>query len=304
MGAGHDHGADARRCAASRSHRHRLLGALAILITFTVVEVLAAVATGSLALVSDAGHMFTDVLALGMALAAVTAARRASARHSFGLYRLEVLAALANALLLAGVAAWVGFEAVRRLAAPPPVLTGPMIVVAAAGLAANIAAFALLRSKAGESLAVRSAYLEVLADLAGSAAVLIGAGLIAATGWRWLDPAVAVGVAAFIMPRTWRLAGAALRVLTQAAPAGLDLAAVRGRLADVPGVVDVHDLHVWTLTTGMEVASAHLAIAAATDLGDVLARARGRLHDEYGIEHATLQVEPVGADRACGHAGW
>jgi cobalt-zinc-cadmium efflux system protein len=277
--------------------------ALAILLVFAVVEAVAATLTGSLALVSDAGHMFTDVLALGMALAAVTAARHASRPvspgHSFGLYRLEVLAALANAVLLAGVAGWVGYEAVQRFRDPADVLTGPMAVVAAAGLAANIAAFALLRSASGKSIAVRGAYLEVLADLAGSAGVLLAAGVMALTGWWWVDPVIAVAVAAFILPRTWRLAADALRVLTQAAPAGLDLAAVRGELAGVPGVHDVHDVHVWSLTTGMDVASAHLAIEPAADLASVLAGARARLHDEYGIEHSTLQVEPAGAD-GCG----
>jgi cobalt-zinc-cadmium efflux system protein len=310
MGAGHDHGAEARlgaeAAAGSPSVRRRLWAALGIIAVFTAVEAGAAAFTGSLALVSDAGHMFTDVLALGMALAAVTAARRAAgtAGHSFGLYRLEVLAALANALLLVGVAGWVGYEAVHRLTDPPAVLTGPMMLVAGAGLAANLAAFALLRSAARGSIAVRGAYLEVLADMAGSVGVGVAAGLIALTGWRWLDPLVAVAVAAFILPRTWRLAAAALRVLTQAAPAGLNLAAVRGDLGAVPGVHDVHDLHVWTLTTGMDVASAHLAIEPHADLGAVLAVARERLQERYGIAHATLQVEPLGAAHACGHAGW
>jgi cobalt-zinc-cadmium efflux system protein len=310
MGAGHDHGGRSRPGTAGFTdagpRQRRLWGALAILLVFTVIEAVTAAVAGSLALVSDAGHMFTDVLALGMTLAAVTAARRAAgtAGHSFGLYRLEVLAALANALLLVGVAGWVGYEAVGRFADPPAVLTGPMMVVAAGGLLANLAAFALLRHDARGSLAVRGAYLEVLADLAGSVGVLTAGALIALTDWRWLDPLVAVAVAAFILPRTWKLAAAALRVLTQAAPAGLDLTTVRSRLADVPGVADVHDLHVWTLTTGMEVASAHLAIEPSADLGTVLAGARERLHDEYGIEHATLQVEPVGAAHACGHAGW
>jgi cobalt-zinc-cadmium efflux system protein len=323
MGAGHDHGAVTGHAQQSVSARRRLWIALAILLVFAVVEAAAAAMTGSLALVSDAGHMFTDVLALGMALAAITAARRAarpssrgrltagsaplrpptsparSTGHSFGLYRLEVLAALANAVLLAGVAAWVGYEAVHRFRDPAEVLTGPMMVVAAAGLVANIAAFALLRSAASGSIAVRGAYFEVLADLAGSVGVLIAGITIAVTGWRWVDPLVAVAVAAFILPRTWRLAADALRVLTQAAPAGLDLAAVRGELAGVPGVRDVHDLHVWTLTTGMDVASAHLAIEPAADLASVLAGARERLHDGYGIDHSTLQVEPAGA-AGCG----
>jgi cobalt-zinc-cadmium efflux system protein len=303
MGAGHEHGVSAAR-ADGRVRRRPLVAALIILIVFTAVEALAAVFTGSLALVSDAGHMFTDVLALTMTLAAITAATRASAGHSFGLYRLEVLAALGNAVLLIGVAGWVGYEAFHRLVDPPSVLAGPMLVVAAAGFVANIAAFALLRRGAAASLALRGAYLEVLADLAGSLGVVVAAALIALTGWRWLDPAVALAVGLFILPRTWRLAAEALRVLTQAAPAGMDLDAVRQRLADVPGVRDVHDLHVWTLTSGMDVASAHLTIDPSADLRAVLVGARERLQDGYGIEHATLQVEPAGAPEACGHAGW
>jgi cobalt-zinc-cadmium efflux system protein len=302
MGAGHDHGADARHAAASSMTR--LWSALGIVFSFAVIEAVAAWYTDSLALLSDAGHMFTDVLALAMALAAVTAARRTTARHSFGLYRLEVLAALANAVLLVGVAGWVAWEAVDRFDDPPALPTGPMALVAAAGLVANIVAFALLRHGAEHSLAIRGAYLEVLADLAGSVGVLVAAGVIATTGWRWVDPLVAVAVAAFILPRTWKLAGAALRVLVQAAPAGLDLSAVRERLATVPGVHDVHDLHVWTLTTGMDVASAHLAIDRDADFAHVLDGARLLLHDEYHIEHATLQVEPAAAGKACGHPGW
>ena len=178
-----------------------------------------------------------------------------------------------------------------------------MLAVAVLGLLANLGAFALLRG-AGEGLAVRGAYLEVLSDLVGSFAVLVAAGVIALTGWRWLDPAAALGVGLFILPRAWRLAVDALRVLTQAAPAGMDLGAVRRRLARVAGVVDVHDLHVWTLTTGMDVASAHLTIDTVADLGAVLISAREALHEHYGIDHATLQVEPAGAPRACGHAGW
>src|SRR5262245_22300296 len=188
MGAGHDHGAVAGGATESASVRRRLWAALGIMLVFTAVEAVAAVVTGSLALISDAGHMFTDVLALGMALAAVTAARRASGSpgHSFGLYRLEVLAALANAVLLAGVAGWVGYEAVQRFREPADVRTGPMMIVAAAGLVANIAALALLRAGSGRNIAVRGAYLEVVADLAGSGGVLVAAGVMAVTGWWWV----------------------------------------------------------------------------------------------------------------------
>ena len=304
MGAGHDHGASAVN-AASR-HRGPLWAAFGLLAVFMVVEAVAAFATGSLALLSDAGHMFTDVLGIGMALAAITAARRAAAdpQRTFGLYRLEVLAALGNAVLLFGVALYVLVEAVLRFRDAPEVASGPMLVVAVAGLAANVVAFALLRRGAKESINVRGAYLEVLGDLVGSVGVIVGAAVIWATGWFWVDPVVAVAVGLFILPRTWKLGREAVRILVQAAPRHLDVAAMRTSLGAVPGVCDVHDLHVWTLTSGMEVASAHLGIDGDAEVGAVLAAARAALHDGYGIEHATLQVEPVAATGDCQTASW
>ncbi|HEX5542911.1 MAG TPA: cation diffusion facilitator family transporter [Micromonospora sp.] len=304
MHAGHDHAAQAVH--AGLRHRGRLWGAFALIATFMVAEAVAAFATGSLALLSDAGHMFTDVLGIGMALAAITAAHRATnnPQRTFGLYRLEVLAALANAVLLSGVAIFVLFEAIRRFGNPPEVLAGPMLIVAVAGLLANIGAFALLRSAAEESINVRGAYLEVLGDLLGSVGVIIAAGVIALTDWWWADPLVAVAIGLFILPRTWRLARAAIRILVQAAPAHLDVAAVRARLSAVPGVSDVHDLHVWTLTSGMEVASAHLTIEADAEVGTVLTDARLALQQEFQIDHATLQVEPGAASGACASISW
>jgi cobalt-zinc-cadmium efflux system protein len=304
MGHGHDHGAPALR--AGERHRGRLFGAFALLAVFMVVEAAAALITGSLALLSDAGHIFTDVLGIGMALAAITATRRAAdnPQRTFGLYRLEVLAALANAVLLFGVAVYVLIEAVRRFTHPPQVLAGPMLAVAVLGLLTNVAAFALLRAGAEESINMRGAYLEVLGDLLGSVGVIVAAAVIAVTDWRWADPIVAVAVGLFILPRTWRLARAAVRILVQAAPAHLEVPAVQARLAAVPGVCDVHDLHVWTLTSGMEVASAHLAIDPGAELGSVLAAARVALRDEFHIEHATLQIEPGADGGNCSPAGW
>jgi cobalt-zinc-cadmium efflux system protein len=301
---GHDHGGSALRAGAR--HRGRLWWAAGLLAAFMVVEVAAAWLTGSLALLSDAGHMFTDVLGIAMALAAITAAGRAStdSQRTFGLYRLEVLAALANAVLLAGVAGFVLVEAVRRFTGPPEVPAGPMLVVAVGGLGVNLVAFALLRSGARESINVRGAYLEVIGDLLGSAGVIVAAVIIAVTGWQYADPIVAVGVALLILPRTLALARSAVRILVQAAPKHLDVAVVRDRLAAVPGVCDVHDLHVWTLTSGMEVASAHLRLEPAAELGTVLATARDALHDDFAIEHATLQVEPSGRPDGCAPAGW
>ncbi|OJF15323.1 cation diffusion facilitator family transporter [Couchioplanes caeruleus] len=305
MGAGHDHGGQALR--AGERHRPRLWWAAGLLAGFMAVEAVTALLTGSLALLSDAGHMFTDVLGIAMALAAIHAAGRArtDSRRTFGLYRLEVLAALANALLLTGVAIFVLVEAVRRFSEPPHVPAGPMLIVATGGLVVNLVAFALLRSGAQESLNVRGAYLEVIGDLLGSAGVIVAAGVIAITGWSYADPIVAVVVALMILPRTFALGRSAVRILVQAAPKHLDMTRVRDRLAAVPGVSDVHDLHVWTLTSGMDVASAHLSLEPAAELGTVLASAREALHHDFHIDHATLQVEPVGADgRSCTPAGW
>lgn len=280
--------------------------AFGLLGTLMVVEAIAAWRTGSLALLSDAGHMFTDVLGIGMALAAITAARRSTTdpQRTFGLYRLEVLAALANAVLLSGVAIYVLVEAVRRFAEPPELLAGPMLVVALLGLLANVVAFLLLRPAAEESINMRGAYLEVLGDLLGSVGVIVAAGMIIFTGWTWADPVVAVAIGLFILPRTWRLGRAAVRILVQAAPEHLDVPAVQSRLCAVPGVSDVHDLHVWTLTSGMEVASAHLTITPGAEVGAVLAAARSALHEEFHIEHATLQVEPGAAAEGCRSTHW
>src|SRR3982750_2100566 len=295
MGAGHDHGTQALH--AGGRHRGRLWWAAGLLAAFMVIEAVAAVLTGSLTLLSDAGHMFTDVLGIAMALAAIPAAGRAAtdSQRTFGLYRLEVLAALANALLLTGVAIYVLIEAGRRFADPPPGPAGGMLIVAAGGLLVNIAGFLLLRSGAKESLNVRGAYLEVVGDLLGSVGVIVAAGIIAVTGWSYADPIVAVIVALSILPRTFALGRAAVRILVQAAPERLDVGEVRTRLAAVPGVCDVHDLHVWTLTSGMDVASAPRALGPAAELGTVLATARAALHEDFAIDHATLQVEPVGA---------
>jgi cobalt-zinc-cadmium efflux system protein len=289
---GHAHGASA-----GARHRGRLGAAFVVLAAFTVAEVVAGFATGSLALLSDAGHMLTDLVGIGMALAAIQLATGGRSGHrthrTFGLYRLEILAALANAVLLLGVAAWVLVEALGRLGDDDhEILTGWVLLAATAGLAANLVAFALLREGSKESLNVEGAYLEVLADTVGSVAVIVGTLAMGATGWDWIDPVVGVAIAVWIVPRTLRLAARAVRILVQAAPPGTDVDAMHADLAGVAGVVDVHDLHVWTLTSDMEVASAHLMVRSGTDHHAVLDAARDVLRDRYGIGHATLQVEP------------
>jgi len=267
-----------------------------LIAAFFVVEAVAGVLTGSLALLSDAGHMLTDVVGLGMALAAIQLADRHEARHShqhtFGLYRLEILAAFVNALLLVGVAGYVLFEAVRRLGDEPDVDTGPMLVVAVLGLLVNLVAFALLREGAKESLNVEGAYLEVVADTLGSVGVIVAAVLLQVQGWAWVDPLVGGLIGVWILPRSIRLGAQAVRILLQAAPPGLDVQALQADLAAIPAVVGVHDLHVWTLTSDMENATAHLVVDPGADTHQVLDRARELLQDRYRIAHATLQVEP------------
>jgi cobalt-zinc-cadmium efflux system protein len=302
---GHGHGHSHGSIRAGERHKGRLVGAFLLLAAFMVVEVVGGLVSGSLALLSDAGHMLTDVLGLGMALAAIQLASRGSSRdhHTFGLYRLEILAALANAVLLFGVAIYVVIEAIGRFGDPPAVRTGLLLAVAGLGLAANLVAFALLREGAKESLNLHGAYLEVLSDTVGSVAVIIGGLVIAITDWGWVDPAVGVAIGLWILPRTWGLGAKAVRILVQAAPPGVDLAALEADLAAVEGVVDVHDLHVWTLTSEMDVASAHLMVAVGTDAHGVLDRARVVLRDGYRIDHATLQVEPDDHE-GCAEVAW
>ena len=259
-----------------------------------MVELVGGLLTNSLALLSDAGHMFTDVLGIGMALAAIQVAQtgRHDPQRSFGLYRLEILAALANALLLAAVAIYILYEAVQRLSAPPEVLDGPMLVVGALGLAVNLIAFRLLRGGAEESVNVEGAYLEVLADTLASIGVVVSASISLLTGFDRADPLFALAIGVFVLPRAWRLGRKALRVLLQSAPAHLDVAGVERQLSRLQGVASVHDLHVWTLTSGMDVGSVHLRIHADTDGHAVLDRARRLLRDDHGISHATVQIEP------------
>lgn len=294
---GHSHGAGSVRAGAR--HQRRLAAAFVVTGAFLVVEAVAGFWTNSLALLSDAGHMLTDVVGLGMALAAIQLANRfergdgATQRtHTFGLYRLEILAAFVNALLLFGVAIWVLIEAGRRLGGEPDVLGVPMLVVAVLGLVANLVAFALLREGSQESLNVEGAYLEVLADMVGSVGVIVAAVAYEAFGWRWADPVIAAAIGLWILPRTWRLGRGAVRILLQAAPEHVDVAALTADLAAIAGVVDVHDVHVWTLTSEMDAASAHLMVTAGQDPHAVLDQARTLLAERHGIGHGTFQVEP------------
>lgn len=305
MVAGHAHGVT--RPTATGRHRRRLALALAITAAILVVEVVGGLVTGSLALLADAGHMFTDVAGIGLSLAATAlAARPVTPERTFGYLRLEILAAVFNALLLFGAAAFVLIEAARRLGDPPEVAGGQMVVFALVGLAANGVSLLLLHGGSRESLNVRGAYLEVAGDLLGSAAVLAAAVVIALTGALAADPIASALVALLILPRTWVLLREALDVLLEATPRGVDLGDVRTHMLRTPGVVDVHDLHAWTITSGLPVLSAHVVVDTDTlatgDSGKVLDRLGECLAGHFDIEHCTFQLEPVGhADHEPGH---
>ena len=293
----HGHGGGAIESAGGK-HRRSLTVVLILVLAFVGVEVAVGIASHSLTLLADAGHMATDALGVGMALGAVTAARRAARNpaHTFGHYRWEVVAALANALLLLGVSVYVALEGLSRLRDPQPVDALPVLAVAVCGLAINLVSFRLLREGATESLNVRGASLEVAADALGSIGVIVSAVVMLTTGWLYADAAVALLLAAFIAPRAVGLGIQALRILLQAAPLSIDVAALRGELASLDSVTDVHDVHVWTLTSGMDVASVHLVSAASAAPGVTVA-AQALLRD-HGLAHATVQVED-GPASAC-----
>ena len=296
MGAGHSHGPSV---SAGGRHRRRMLVVLALTTTVLVAEVIGGWITGSLALLADAGHMFTDVAGITLAILAVTfASRPASDTRTYGYYRLEILAAVINAVLLFGVAAFILVEAWRRWSEPPEVEGGLMLAFATVGLVANLIGLAVLRSGSKESLNVKGAYLEVLGDTLGSAAVIVAALVIALTGWQRADIVASVLVAAMILPRTWTLLREATDVLLEAVPKGTDLAAIRQHILDTPGVLDAHDLHVWTLTSGMPVLSVHVvvdeAVLADNSGGQVLDALGDCLAHHFDVEHCTFQLEPAG----------
>jgi cobalt-zinc-cadmium efflux system protein len=286
---GHEH---ARR---SVDHRERLRLVLAITCTILLVEVVGAVLSGSLVLLADAGHMATDAAGIGLSLLAMWfAARPSSPSRTFGFHRLEILAAVVNALVLCGVGVYILVEAVLRMLEPPTVASGTILVFGAVGLAGNAVSLGLLRHGQAESLNLRGAFLEVLNDLLGSAAVLAAGAVIWFTGFQRADAIASALVGLLILPRTWKLLREALDVLLEAAPKGVDLAEVRRHLLEDRGVVEVHDLHAWTITSGMPVLSAHIVVSDPSASGQVLDRLCDCLRGHFDIDHSTIQVEPAG----------
>lgn len=277
---------------AAAVHRKKLAAVFALTISFLVVEVVGGVVSNSLALLADAGHMFTDVAGIGLALLAIRlAARPATVERTFGWYRVEILAAVINAVVLFGVAAFVLFEAWRRLTEPPEVSSGLMLAIAVAGLAANGVSLWLLRDAQAQSLNMRGAYLEVLGDLLGSVAVVVAAVVIAFTGFQQADAIASAVIGLLIVPRTWKLLKDAVDVLLEATPKGVDVGEVRRHILEAEGVLDVHDLHAWTITSGMNVVSAHVVVREGASPADVLDRLSGCLSDDFDVEHSTFQLE-------------
>jgi cobalt-zinc-cadmium efflux system protein len=268
----------------------RMMLAAGILAAFFVVELTTSLLINSIALLADAGHMLTDVVAVFMGLGAVTLARRGSSSpaRTYGWHRAEVFTAVANAALLIGVAMFIAYEAFERLRAAPSVPGAPMIVVALAGLAANFVVALLLRSNASQSLAVKGAYMEVVADTVGSVGVLIAGIVNVTTRWPYADVVVAVLVALWVLPRAISLARDALRILSESSPTHIDVEELRSALGAVDGVTEVHDLHVWTLSPGKDMCTAHLTSGA--DSARVLHDARVVL-SARGLDHATVQIE-------------
>lgn len=271
---------------------HRLLLVLVLVLGFGVVELVASLVTGSLALLADAGHMATDAGGIALALVAIWIARRpATPERTFGYGRVEIFAAVINAVILLLLAAVVVTEALGRLDEPPVVLGAPMLAVAAVGLVVNLIGIRLLHAGAQRSLNLRGAYLEVVADLLGSVATIVAAVVILATSWTPIDTIASIVIAAPIVPRTWTLLREAIDILLQATPRGIDLAEVRSHLLGADGVVDIHDLHAWTLTSGRHVVSAHVVIEASADPAAVLDELCSCLSDDFDFEHSTIQLE-------------
>lgn len=280
------------------TQRQNLLRVLSLTGTFMVVEVIAGFLAGSLAVLADAGHMLTDVAALSLsAFALWVAGKPSTPENTYGYHRAEILAAVVNAVVLLLLATWILYEAYDRFGEPSQVLGLPMLLVGLVGLAVNLVSMKLLDGHADESLNLRSAYLEVVSDAISSLGVILGGAIILTTGWVLIDPLLSVGISFFIVWRTWALLSQAVHVLMEGVPAGLDAREVGRAMADVPGVKGIHDLHIWTITSGLDALSSHVVVPVGEDRAAVLQRLQQLLAERFRIEHVTLQIVEQGSDR-------
>ncbi|MDN5696590.1 MAG: cation diffusion facilitator family transporter [Rubrobacter sp.] len=292
---GHDHGRGAGRRA--------LAGVLVLTTTFAAVEVVGGLVTGSLALLADAGHMLSDSASLALALLAFwLSARPATPNRSFGYKRAEILAALANGVTLVAISIWIFIEAYGRLGEPPEIMGGPMLAVAVAGLAVNVAGFTILARSSGESLNLQGAARHVLADLLGSVGAIAAAIIVITTGWRYADPIISVVIGLLVLASSWKLLKDSVNILLEKSPPGLDADEIGRSMARAEGVSEVHDLHVWTITSGFPALSAHVLVEHDEDCHARRRELEGMLHEEYGIDHTTLQVDHAGDHVAHGVA--
>lgn len=290
MGAGHSHGNTA--VTAAGRHKSRLYVALGLTTSFMIVEVVGGLWTGSLALLADAAHMLTDAGGLALALVAIRFSERpATPASTFGYVRMEVLSALTNAVVLLLLTVYILYEAYQRFLNPPEVIGLPMLIVAIAGLTVNLISMKLLAGGAEESLNVKGAYFEVLADMLGSMGVIVAAVVIMATGWQMADPIIGAGIGLFIVPRTWILLRQAVRILMEGTPPEIDMTLLRQKLLDIRGVTAVHDLHVWTLTSGLDSMSCHLVVDDMGKSEAILLAAQKAMSAEFGLTHTTIQIE-------------
>jgi cobalt-zinc-cadmium efflux system protein len=295
---GHGHGRG-RGQTVTGSHRQALTVVLAISTCIAVAEIIGAIVTGSLVLLADAAHMAADAAGVGLSLLAVWfAARPPTERRTFGYARAEILAAMVNSLLLLGMAAFIFTEAIQRLMSPPEVSSGLLIAFGVGALAANTCSLLVLRNRQADSLNVRSAFLEVAADTLGAAAVIVTGIVISATGFTLADPIASLAVGTLILPRTWRLLREAIDILLEASPAGIDLAEIRRHIAAVPGIRQVHELHIWTITSGLPVFSAHVVVdPEIIEQGQsaiMLDKLQDCLRGHFDVDHSTFQLEPAG----------
>jgi len=271
-----------------------MLVVLGITSAYMLVEVLAGFYTGSLALIADAGHMLGDVASLILALVAFWfSSKPPNLIKTYGYYRTEIFAALINGIVLVGISLFIVWEAYRRLSDPPAVIGAPMLVVGLLGLVVNLASAKLLSHSASENLNVKAAYLEVLSDLMATAGVLVAAVVVLLSKWYLVDPIVSGAIGLMILPRTWSLLAECTHILMEGAPGHVDLAGLRAAMLAVPGVVDIHDIHVWTITSGLDAMSGHVTIDKDSPADTVLSEITTIAQEKFGLRHTTVQVEQV-----------
>jgi len=288
MGHGHSH-------TAAGANKRRLAIVFALTTAYLIAEVIGGLMTHSLALLADAGHMLTDVAGLGLALLAIRFAERpATPERTYGYYRVEILAALTNAVVLIGISIYILYEAYERFRKPPQIESGTMLFVAAIGLVINIAGMLILRKGSQQSLNMKGAYFEVLSDMLTSVGVIVAAVIMLTTGWYYADPLISAGIGLFILPRTWMLLREAVGILPEGTPSGVNLAAIREVVGRLPGVKEMHDLHVWTLTSGMHAMSAHVVVVDTTVHDAVLTAVHDTITSNFDIAHVTVQIENSG----------